>query len=98
MLSKLPDHSLSRSSFDNVWVITLVSISIGPAGMSAGFMEISFNCEGEDTLVVVPLRGHTVYRYSPDDIRNALVTTTIFEVPSLLYFITDPLLKSFGSL
>ena len=57
VLSILPVQSLSRYSFDKVSVITWVSTSLGPAGMSAGFGDMTFNCEGEDTIVVVLLRG-----------------------------------------
>ena len=57
VISMLPDQSLSRSSADKVSTITWVSISLGLAGMSAGFGVISFNLEGGDILIVVPLGG-----------------------------------------
>ena len=38
-------------------LITLVSISLGPAGVSAGFVIIFFNWESDGTFFVVTLRG-----------------------------------------
>lgn len=96
MLSKLHDQSPSRSSFENFWVVTSVSISIGPTDISARFGEISFNYKGEDKLVVVLLRALIVHHCLPYGVQNSLATTTVFDASSLLYPITDPLSKSFG--
>ena len=53
----LPDQIIYSFSSDKVSAITWVSMSLGPAEISTSFEDISFNWEGKDTPIIVPLRG-----------------------------------------